>query len=469
MTAARYRLTIAFVALCGFVMLSDFSALSVALPSIAHEPGITPTDLSLIGSISTLMFASFLIPGGRLTDRYGGVRTCLLGLALYGAGALIAATASRALALVVGRALGGLSFALLGPAAFAKLTAGLPPGPVRDRGVGIYAGTQGAGMIAGSVLGGAVTTYLGWRAVFLMSLPMLLVTLALGVLLLRREPEQTRGVSLDALGAVLFAAGTALIIRSLTKVGEQGWRSHEVLATLGAAVMLYALFGAYERSRREPLIPLALFREPRMIANTAATLGIMSAAAAMFILPNLTMQRVMGYSAAQSGFGMLPQALTNITMGGVLAYAVGRFTFRRNLSVASAVYLAGLGLFMLLPMLRPHAGYALLIGLPLVLSSFGGSFGAFTILASSTARAPAQRQGLITSVVMSAQQVGLALGVALVLAISASGVSLGGDGAALRDAHLACLAAALLGALCALLGRHDRASPPRAELPAGLL
>lgn len=466
MSSGRHWLTVAFVALSGFVMMSDFSALSVALPSIAREPGITPAALSLIGSLSTLMFASFLLLGGRLIDLYGAVRTCAAGLLLYAAGALIAATAHGAAALIVARALQGLSCALIGPAGFAKLTSGLPAGTVRDRGLGFYAGAQGAAMIAGSVAGGALTTYLGWRVVFLMNLPTLLATLLLAALLLRAEPERTRPGALDVPGAVLIAAGTALVISSLTRVGEQGWHSSSVLATLAAGLLVYGVFGLYERSRAEPLIPLAVFRAPRMVANTFATLGIMAAAAAMFILPNLTMQRVMGFSAAQSGFGMLPQALTNVTTGGVLAYATSRFSFRKSLSIASAAYLTGLSLFLALPLALPHAGYGLLIGLPLVLSSFGGAFGAFTILANSTAHSPAHRQGLITSVVMSSQQVGLAVGIALALAIAASGASLGGDVPALRYAYVACVTAALLGSLCALVGLRER-TPRPADLPAG--
>jgi hypothetical protein len=204
-----------------------------------------------------------------------------------------------------------------------------------------------------------------------------------------------------------------------------------------------------------------------MIANTLATIGIMVAAAAMFFLPNLYMQRVMGFSAAQSGVGMLPQALTNITTGGVLAYAVGRYSFRQNLVMANAAYLTGLSLFVLMPLLLPHAGYALIIGLPLVLSSFGGPFGAFAIIANSTANSPSHQQGIVTSVVMSSQQVGLALGVALALTIESTGEALGaGAAASTRYAYLACLIAAVLGALCGLSGGRGAAQERRANAPA---
>ncbi|HTY92458.1 MAG TPA: MFS transporter [Steroidobacteraceae bacterium] len=461
----RHILTIAFVGLSGFVMMSDFSSLSVALPSISRQLQMTPTALSLIGSMSTLMFASFLILGGRLIDIYGAVRTCAAGLVLYLLGSLVAASAAGAAMLIAARALQGLGFALLGPAGFSKLNTGLPAGPIRNRGVGIYAAAQGAAMIAGSVCGGAITTYFGWRAVFLMNVATVIVTLGLAFVLLRREPEITRPGSLDVFGSVLIATSTALLVWALTKVGQVSWSSPEVPLTLGGGLVGYLAFALYERTLAQPLIPLGLFREKRMIANTLATLGIMVAAAAMFILPNLYMQRVMGFSAAQSGFGMLPQALTNITNGGLLAYAIGRFSFRQNLAIASAVYVTGLSLFLLLPLFMPNAGYAVLIGVPLVLASFGGPFGAFAILANSTANSPAHQQGMVTSVVMSSQQIGLAFGVAMVLTIAASGEALGaGVAMSLRYGYVACLGAALFGAICALGGRHQHVAGTRANV-----
>jgi MFS family permease len=467
MIPRQYRLTIAFVALSGFITMSDFSGLSVALPSIAAQEKLNPTTLSLIGSMSTLMFASFMILGGRCTDLYGAVRTCVAGALLYLIGVVIATSASGAFALIAARALQGLGFALLGPAGFAKLNMSVPPGPARDRGLGLYAGSQGVAMILGSVFGGALTTYFGWRATFLMNVPVVLIEFAIAAVLLRREPERTRSGSLDVAGAALIAASTALLIWSLTKVGQLGWRSVQVLVTLGAALLGYLTFVLYERSLAAALIPRGLFREKRMISNTLATIGIMVAASAMFFLPNLYMQRVLGFSAAQSGIGMLPQALTTITTGGVLAYAVGRYSFRQNLVMANVAYLTGLSLFVLMPLLLPHAGYALIIGLPLVLSAFGGPFGAFAIIADSTANSPSDRQGIVTSVVMSTQQVALAVGVALALTIESTGEALGASAAAsVRYAYIACVIAALLGAVCGLSGGRDAASERRANAPA---
>lgn len=467
MIERQYTLTIAFVALSGFITMSDFSGLSVALPSIATQEHLTPTTLSLIGSMSTLIFASFMILGGRLTDLYGAVRTCVAGAALYLIGVIIATSASGAFALIAARALQGLGFALLGPAGFAKLNMSVPPGPTRDRGLGLYAGAQGVAMILGSVLGGALTTYFGWRAAFLMNVPMVLVEFALAAVLLRRDPEHARSGTLDVFGGVLIAASTALLIWSLTKVGQVGWRSPEVLATLAGAVLGYLGFVLYERLLAEPLVPGGLFRQKRMVTNTLATIGIMVAASAMFFLPNLYMQRVMGFSAAQSGVGMLPQALTTITTGGVLAYAVGHYSFRQNLVMADIAYLTGLSLFVLMPLLLPQAGYALIIGVPLVLSAFGGPFGAFAIIADSTANSPSHQQGIVTSVVMSVQQVGLAVGVALALTIESTSEALGaGAAASVRYAYLACVIAALLGALCGLSGGRGPASERRANAPA---
>jgi len=190
----------------------------------------------------------------------------------------------------------------------------------------------------------------------------------------------------------------------------------------------------------------------------------MAAAAAVFILPNLYMQKVLGFSAAKSGLGMLPQAFTATGMGAVFGYAFGRLSSLQNVLLGVVPFLVGLLLFALLPLIAPDGGYALLILLPLVLAAFGGPYSAMSFMANSTKVVSTQQQGIATSVLMTSQQIGLSLGVSLVLTIATSseGPAVSTD-RSLRYAYLAAFAVAVLGACFAFARRQGSSAADRAD------
>jgi len=446
MSAPSYKLTITFISLAGFVQLSDFSLISVALPSIAQNLTLDPSQLSLIVASSTVIFAAFLILGGRLIDLYGQVQCSLAGLFLYMCGAAVAATALGAPALIGARALQGLGFALLYPASFSMLNTALPEGAIRNRGYGIYTSVLGVSLIVGSALGGAATTFFGWRVALLLNGPTALVAIGLAWKLLGHAARPSTRGALDFAGAGLVAVGTALLIWALSAIGRAGGLSAPGMGALGAGIAAFAIFILVERRVTSPLISPSVFRSPNVVGNSLASLFSMAAAAAMFLLPNMYMQRVLGYSAAQSGIGMLPMSLANIATGAFFSFAIGRFSIRYNAVLGFIIFLAGLLLFAILPLFVADNEYVLIVLLPLVVSSFGGTFCGMVLLAGTTMNLPLGQQGVTTSVLMTAQQIGLALGTSLVLTVVASGEAGGAAvDVSLRAAYLVAVASVVLG------------------------
>jgi DHA2 family methylenomycin A resistance protein-like MFS transporter len=458
-TPPGHTLVIAFVSLSSFIISSDFSLLSVALPSIGRGLNASTSVLSLIAATGALVFASFMVLGGRLADLFGQVRCCNIGLALYASGALVAALAPGIPMLIVGRAVQGLGCAILSPASFSMLNTALPAGAIRNRGYGAYASTQGAAVIVGSALGGSVTTLFGWRAAFLLNIPVAIVSIVLGLRAFPRAPLPAGRRSVDVGGALLVAMGTALIVWSLSIMGQRGLLSIEGIGAGAGGVAAFVAFFWLEKSLAAPLVPLLVFRSHNVVSSCVAMICVMASCAAIFILPNVYMQRILGLSAAQSGFGMIPQAIAAMLMGRLLTVTLGRYTLRTNILLGTAALLSGLLLFPASWALFPASGYSVAILPPLVLAAFSSLLPIMALMAGITMAVPANLQGVASAVAMTCQQIGLTLGITLVLTVTGYGQLRGEPlGASLSHAFFAAAAVAALGAVCILLltKRYER-------------
>lgn len=448
----NYGSIIAFVSMSFLILSGDFSLISVALPSIERDLAVNPATMSLIVATNTLTYAGFMILGGRLADRYGQQRCCLAGLALFAVGAVLTALAPAVPLLLAGRALQGLGAAILSPASFSLLNTALPDGPVRRRGYGVFASTQAAALIVGYVIGGGVTTHFGWRVAFLVNLPIIATAMALAARSVPRTPLDPRQGRPDLVGAVLVTSGTSLLVWSVSRMGAVGWHSMEATGAFGAAISIFVAFFLLEARLASPLVPLALFRSRNLISNNLATMCCMAGAAGVFLLPNLYMQRVLGYSAADSGLGMLPQAVGGIVMGRFLVFALGRFPLRLNILGGLGALAGGLILFAALSAVLPEPGYLGNILVPLLLCAFTALFSAMLLMAGGTRTVPLHQQGIASALAMTAQQMGLALGITTILTVTGQTEAAGASVvASLRYGFEAAAGIIVLGALCILL------------------
>jgi MFS family permease len=459
MSEARYASIVTFVSLSSVIIAGDFSLLSVALPSIGSGLRASPDTLSMIAATSTLVFASCLVLGGRLADLFGQVRCSTIGLALYVVGALLSASAISAVMLIGGRALQGVGCALLSPASFSLLNTALPAGPIRNRGYGVYAASQGAALIIGSGAGGLVTTLLGWRAAFLVNIPIAVASIVLALRTLPLEPPEARRRSVDVAGAALVALGGALLLWSLSIMGRRGLLSIEGLMAFAGGLAAFSVLYWRAKSLPDPLIPASLFRAPNVISSCIAMICVMAASAGMFIVPNLYMQRILGLSAAQSGFGMIPQALAAMLTGRLIITLLARYSLRTNILLGISIFLAGLLLFPGLWLLFPAGGYLGTVLPPLLLCALGSLLPTMALMAGITLAVPPNLQGVGSAAAMMCQQMGLTLGITLVLTVAASTEQHGvPPGTSLGCAFLAAAAVAALGMFCILLftKRYER-------------
>jgi len=463
-----YALIIAFVALAYLVSSSDFSLVSVALPSIQRDLALGAGTLSVIVAMNTLTYAGFLILGGRLADLYGPFRCCITGLLLFSAGATCAAFAPSVPIFAAGRALQGLGAAALSPASFALLNTALPEGPWRRRGYGVFASIQAAALIVGYLIGGTVTSVFSWRAAFLINVPPALVAVAIAVVAVPRAPLDPRRGAPDVVGAVLVTAAVTLVVWAISTAGASGWLSLTPLAALAAAAAAFGAFLWLESRLAHPLVPFSIFATPNLIGNDVAMILCMAGGASVFLLPNLYMQQVLGYSAAQSGLGMLPHALGGMLTGRFLVFALRRYSLRANILGGLAACATGLLLFYVLSVLLPRASYLGNILPALLFCAFTTLFAGMVLMAGGTSAVPREQQGVASALALTAMQMGLALGIAVVLTVTGAAQAAGASVVeSLREGFLTAAGLIALSGLVILLRTRPYESTPEAAPASG--
>jgi MFS family permease len=416
--AGGYAGLIFVVCLAQVMMTADYASLGVMTPTIGRDLALGPETLTWVAAANGLTFASFLILGGRLADLYGRRLCCLTGLALFGLGSILAGFATGAGLLIAGRVVQGLALAVLAPANFALLNAVLPEGRVRNRAFGWFSAAQGAALILGFAVGGALTTALGWRSVFLAEAPLAAVTLALAWRFVPREPMAPGDRRLDVIGAVLVTAGAGLLVASPTLIGKYGWTSAMGLAPVAAGLATFALFFLVEARTPNALTPPSLLRAPNLLGANLAMLFLLAAGAAIFFLPNLYMQQVLHYSAMQSGLGMLPQAATVIAIGPVVTLCMNRLSVRTNLIIGPVILIAGMLLF---SRASEHGGYFVNVLPALAISAAGGFLATMMLMIAATQGAQPAQHSVASAFAFMTQQLGMALGVSIALTIVAAG------------------------------------------------
>jgi MFS transporter, DHA2 family, methylenomycin A resistance protein len=414
-----YAAVIFLMGLCQLVLTTDFSIVSVALPSIGRSLQASPALLSWVVSATALTFAGFLVLGGRLSDLLGHRRCLLAGLILFGTGSLCSAGATSIYLLIPSRALQGLGAALLSPASFSLITTLIPEGPQRHRALGVFGMMQGASVIIGLVVGGYLTTSLGWRSVFLLNAPFILLAIGLVFRVVPRAGAMDRGVFKSALGAALLTVATAMLLWSFSLLGEMLHGSYQGLIVLVLAIAAFAAFFFFEWRAHAPLVPRAIYT-PALIAGAMGGAGLLAGVAGVFILANLYMQTVLKYSAAYSGVGMLPYAMAVVAAGQLVPLVLSRISMRNAVIGGFALNIAGLLVF---ASTAHTLSYPVAIVIASILTPLGSLIAFMALMGEATAGVSTQHQGLASAVLFTCQQLGLALGGTLCLSVLAASES----------------------------------------------
>ncbi|MGW6458675.1 MFS transporter [Streptomyces sp. NPDC055078] len=461
----------ALIVLCfvQFMLVLDDTVVSVALPSVRDELGFGTAGLAWVVNAYFLAFGGLLLLFGRAADLLGRRRVFLSGVALFGVASLACGLAQEPWQLIAGRFAQGAGAAMASPAALSLITLMFPGTEERAKALGIWGGIAGLGGTMGLVVSGALTDLASWRWIFLINLPVAAVAL---VLLPRLVPESraTRRTRLDVPGAVLGTGAVVSLVYGLLQAGESGWGDVSAVGPVFLAVVLAAVFLAVESRTAEPLVPLSfLASRVRAVAN-ATTLLFSAAFYAMAFLLMIHLQTVLGYGPLKAGVAYLPYG------GGILAgmwlssRAVLRLGLRRTLVIGFLVCGAGL---LLLSGVAPSDGYASGVLPGMLITSVGCGLSLPALTLAALTGTTGEDAGLGSAVLSSVQQVGGAVGLAVLVTLAAHrSDTVSGSAGPLRAAtegfsFALTVAAALLAAgavlIAALLG--DRRPAAAAKTP----
>jgi EmrB/QacA subfamily drug resistance transporter len=403
--------------LCGvqFLDVVDSSITNVAFPSIQRALHFSQQNLQWVASGYLLTYGGFLLLGGRLADLLGRRRILVAGLGVFAVCSLAAGLAHTEAVLIGARVLQGVGAAMMAPAALSILTTTFREGRDRNTALGAWGAISGLAAAAGVFLGGVLTEGPGWRWVFYVNVPLCLIALAAAFRLLSGARGRAPLAEFDTPGALLGTGGMLLLVYGLIKAPDTGWGTARTIGILAAAAVILLGFLANERRTSGPLVPLSIFRVKGLAAADATWLIGMAGFFSMFFFLTLYMQEVLRFSPIQAGAAYLPVTACLAIASGVSSQLFGRIG-TRPVIVGGALLSAG-GIYYLsrIPL---HGSYAadLLPGLVIMAIGFGGVFVGVTTAAN--AGVPVNKAGLAAGLLSTSQQLGMALGLAILSAIA---------------------------------------------------
>lgn len=399
-----------------FMVVLDIAIVNVALPSIQTDLDFSQANLQWVISAYALVFGGFLLLGGRTADLLGRRRIFMLGLVAFTIGSLLCGLAWSEESLIGARAIQGLGAATISPAALAILMTTFAEGRERNIALGVWGAVGGFGAAAGVLLGGVLTDALSWEWIFFVNIPVGIVALVLAPVLLG-ESRDTRVKSFDALGAVLVTGGLSTLVLGITQGNEWGWSSGRVIGIFAASAVLLAGFVGWETRAAEPLMRFGILRTKTVLGANVAGFILGTALFSMFLMLTLYMQQVLGYSAMKTGVAYLAVAGTSIVWANVAAALVNRVGVRPLIASGMAILTVGLLLFTQVSVGGSYATH-LLPGFLLVALGMALCFVPISIAALAGVRQA--EAGLASGLINTSQQIGGAVGIALLSTIAIS-------------------------------------------------
>jgi EmrB/QacA subfamily drug resistance transporter len=399
------------------MIILDGSIVTVALPAIQHDLRFSPADLTWTVNAYMIAFGGLLLLSGRLGDLFGRKRMFVAGLAVFTGASLLCGVADGQAMLIGARFLQGIGGAMTSAVSLGLIVTLYPEPRERGRAIGAFSFVGAAGASIGQVLGGVLTEAVSWHWIFFINLPIGLAAALLAVRVLEPDPERPPARAADALGAFLVTAGLMTGVYTIVQTAGHGWGSARTLGLLALALGLLAAFVIRQATVASPLLPLRMFRSRSVSGANLVQVLMVSALFGFQILMALYLQNVRGYGAAATGLAMLPAALAIGTVSLTLSARLNaRFGERRVLLTGIALLVAALGLLTRLP---AHAGYAAdLLPTMLLAGGFGLAISALTVLGMSGAGA--EDAGVASGLFNTTQQVGGALGVAVLSTLAGS-------------------------------------------------
>jgi EmrB/QacA subfamily drug resistance transporter len=412
------NLALVLLAMTQFVIVIDASIVNVALPSIGAHLHFARVDLSWVVNAYVLTFGGFLLLGGRMADLLGRRRMFMLGLVVFSLASFAGGIAQSEGWLIAARAVQGLGAAIVSPAALSIITVTFAEGAERNRALGIWGAVAGAGGAAGVLLGGILTSGLSWRWVLFVNVPIGLAAALLAPRTLHESRAEDGTTTFDLPGAVTVTAGLSLLVYAVVDTVNSGWGSTATLLRLaGAAVLLIAFLGIELRSRH-PLMPVSIFRLRTLRGANIVGLLVGMSLFSMFFFISLYLQDVMHYSPIKTGISYLPLAVGIIISAGAAAQLVTRVGFKSPLIAGMLLIAAGLFWFSQVP--GTGGSFAADVLGPSLLAAVGLGLSFVPVTIAAVTGTKPHEAGLASGLINTSEQVGGALGLAILATVANS-------------------------------------------------
>ena len=417
---SRRAKTIALLllAMTQFVVVMDASIVNVALPSIGTHLHFARADLSWVVNAYTLTFGGFLLLGGRLGDLLGRRRMFMLGLVVFSLASFAGGIAQSEAWLLAARAIQGLGAAIVSPAALSIITTTFAEGAERERAFGVWGAVAGAGAAGGVLLGGILTSGVSWRWVLFVNVPIGLLAAFLAPRTLVESRAEGAGKSFDLAGAVSVTAGLALLVYAVVEAVNSGWGSSTTLLRLTGAAALLITFVGIELRQRAPLVPFAIFRLRTLRGANVLGALIGMCLFSMFFFISLYLQNVLHYSPIKTGVAYVPLTFTIILAAWGASQLVTRTGYKPPMIAGFLLLALGLLWFSQVP--ATNGSFTADILGPSLLAGTGLALTFVPVTVAAMTGTKPHEAGLASGLINTSEQVGGALGLAILATIANS-------------------------------------------------
>jgi EmrB/QacA subfamily drug resistance transporter len=409
----RKWFTLAAVSFGLFMIMLDNTVVNVALPAIQDDLGADLSELQWVVTGYALTFAALMLIGGKVADAYGRRLIFVIGIAVFTTASLWCGLADSSDELIAARVLQGVGAALMNPATLSIIAATFPRHQ-RGTAIGIWAGVSALALAIGPLVGGLLTEHANWSWIFFVNVPVGILAIVVSFLFIDETRDETHE-RLDIPGLATSAIGLFTLTYGLIEANTYGWTSPRILGAFAVAAVALVGFVLLERHQRAPMLPLGLFRNPTYTGANLVTLLVALAMFGIFFFMSLYMQRVLGYSAVQTGAAFLPMTILIILVAPIAGRLSDRIGSRGLMTAGMALisiqllYFSRLGLDSTFWDLLP----AFLVG------GIGMSLTMTPSAAAATRNVPVDKAGVGSAVLNASRQVGGSLGIAIMGAIVA--------------------------------------------------
>jgi EmrB/QacA subfamily drug resistance transporter len=413
----RHWYALAVICVAQFMVVLDVSIVNVALPSIKKALDFSESNLQWVISAYTLVAGGFLLLGGRVADIAGRRLLFVLGLAMFTSGSLLCGLAWTHGALIAFRALQGFGAAFVAPAALSLITALFDEGPDRNKALGVMGAISGSGAAFGVLLGGVLTSAFSWKWIFFVNVPVGVATVAATFFLIPESHGHLGHRRFDVAGAATATASLTVLTYAIVKASDYGWGSARTIGLLAAAIAGLGAFVAIERRSQAPLMPLRIWRNGTLTGANVVGFTIGASIFAMFFILSLYMQQVLGYSALKAGVAYLACALTVVVAAGVAGKLVTIFGVRNVLASGLVISAGGLYFF---THISANGTYWTDLFPGFVIAAIGLGFSFVPVTIAALSGVANRDAGLASGLINTTQQIGGALGTAIVTSVAVS-------------------------------------------------